>query len=919
MSESKSNSLMLGEKTIKQVLNILLDHKEENLIFGVRSPPGSGKSTTLIKGMHKGLKEHLRIKDKSAIARIFITEPTIAATIGLFDYMTTLYSKDVKIGYSAESIVRYDEKTEIVYCVGPHLKNIMLNYFDEGKPIGDINFCDVIVLDECHQNTLYQETIVGLYLTAFKAGLKVPKLVLMSATLSMKELGFEGLKVVTANYKPFSIRTEYSVKSYKVDAKDLYDDIVDLILTEHITTPIKSKGIDEDETASEGRTVIYPGYDVWIVFCPGEGEVISSTKKLQDKYEEKTTQLELDNIEKEKKGKKPKKLPQLEVLAAYGKMGAEGYKSIFSHPEKEVRRVIFCTNIIEASVTIEFATRVYDAMREKYTASTPSGALCLILGYVSKSSADQRRGRTGRVCPGYCWRAMPESEYNKLSEQRVAEAQRVPLHNVIIELMNVGLDPNIVFRERINKENLDSAMYSLEFLGMLKEDKVTPKGRFAAKLPLSVHGSAILYEWCVQKYNLFTGIVIVCLIDNFEDGYLFYPSKGKAGKDSDLTPAEFFDSYFKMFAGETDIETILILWHHIMNEFNTLLPKKWALSRWCKEHSLNRVRISNALNSMSRLVKIFHRIRHLELQDDGKTGIQEIVMKGFNIAEAVTFITPILRKTYSNMICVQRGSTYRCGRSPITYIMGDRNPLTKTQGNFREIIPLKVKTNATENKDGNAAKKHGAVFITFSAPVSDDYAPKDIKLEYGDKLESGEDTDEDDEEAIDKAMHKKTTPNKSLNRRRPSIKRNTAPPTNRRTRKQSTSSDSSSTSPPPKPKKKGNSSSSPAPSKVIVHAAPRGRSISQSKQYSNKNTVKRVESSSPPRTKKMNKPTRKESSSPPRTKKINKPTRKESSSPPRKIEKSSKPTPTSVKTTTKRGDSSSPVRRKPIKQESSSS
>jgi hypothetical protein len=810
--------------------------------------------------MQKGLKEDLVKKfGKGATAKIYVAEPTIAATMNLYTYTTSLY-KDIKIGYSAESIIRYDDKTEIVYCVGPHLKNKMLTYFDEGKPTHDIDFCHVLVLDECHRGTLDYEMIIGLWGIAHKAGRKVPKIILMSATLSMKELGLEGFKVVTANYKPFTIETEYSTKNYKVDAKDLYDDVVRLILEEHITDPIKPKGIDEDDTKKEGRTVNYPGYDVWIVFCPGEGEVMSSVRKLEEQYEASTR----------------KKAP-LQVVAAYGKMGSESYKNIFEPPEIGTRRVIFCTNIIEASVTIEFASRVFDLGREKYNATTSSGASCLILGFVSKSSADQRRGRTGRVCPGKCWRAMTEEQYNKLSEQRVPEAQRVPLHNVIIELMNVGLDPKTVLRGRINEENLAEALSSLLFLEMIDSDgKVTGKGRFAALFPLSVYASAMLYGWCTRGYNFFTGIVIICLIDGFEDGYFFYPNKDKMAKEGFSTAREYFQEYFEVFAGKTDLESLLIMWHHLIYAFRTLIPKKWALSAWCRKHSLNRVRISNALGNMSRLVKIFHRIRIKELQDDGKTAIQNIETKGFNISDAIFSITPILRKVYANKICTkrERGNDYRCGRLPNLFQVSDRSPLTATNFRFTEIIPLKINTSSTETTGDAPSKRGGFNYINFYAPISGDYLPEQKEIMYN-KSEKArdteeEDTDEEDEEAVEKAMQKKVSPSKqSLNRRKittPSSKREPSRgrkvQENRRIKKVASSSDSSSTSPPPKPKKRADSSSSsPEPSKVIFTSKSKKKKSTSPPPRKSKTPIRNDSTSPSPRKSKT--PIRNDSTSPP--------------------------------------------------------
>ena len=92
-------------------------------------------------------------------------------------------------------------------------------------------------------------------------------------------------------------------------------------------------------------------------------------------------------------------------------------------------------------------------MTEKYTKSTPSGGEILTLDNISRSSAKQRAGRTGRVCPGKVTRMCTENYFNssKMEEQRLPEIRRVPLHNMIIKVLSVGLDPSIVFSGRIRK------------------------------------------------------------------------------------------------------------------------------------------------------------------------------------------------------------------------------------------------------------------------------------------------------------------------------------------------------------------------------------------------------------------------------------------------------------------------------------
>lgn len=63
----------------------------------------------------------------------------------------------------------------------------------------------------------------------------------------------------------------------------------------------------------------------------------------------------------------------------------------------------------------------------------------------SKSSADQRSGRAGRVRPGKCFRLYPEIEYEKFSTTTIPEIQRGDLANVLLRLKALGIQNILKF------------------------------------------------------------------------------------------------------------------------------------------------------------------------------------------------------------------------------------------------------------------------------------------------------------------------------------------------------------------------------------------------------------------------------------------------------------------------------------------
>jgi HrpA-like RNA helicase len=755
MSQSNENGSFIGNETVMEVLKLLTSKQKNHLIFGVQAPPGSGKSTTLMKGVHENMTKIFNKEESKSYKpfRMFVVEPTVPATTGLYNYMNDKYGKKIKIGYSAERDVRYNKDTELVYCTGGHMENKIIALFKDGAAISDWDFCDVLVLDEADRGSLDYETIIALWLQADNMKKNVPRLILMSATLSMTDLGFKGFSLVEAEHTPFPVKVEYKEdRKYRIDDNELYRDTGKIVYERHSVTPIPEKGTitveqtivsDKKKKTTSTRQVDMPGYSVWIVFCPGKRELMSCANACKKLYE--------DN-----------RGINMEIMMVYGGMGADGYKKIFEAPEEGTRRIIFCTNIIEASVTVPFADGVFDTCRAKYNVGTPSGANCLTLGYTSKSSARQRTGRTGRLCPGFCVRVISEEEFNKLDEQQVPEAMRVPLHNTIIKLKSVGLDPLKIFRDRISKLNVEIAMKALLSLEMIKVDEdgvesVTEMGYFSVLFPISVYASAMLYHWREKGYNMFMGIVVICLIDGFDEGYFYYPIDD-SGSNMETANKEYFLDNFQDYEGKTQLETLIIMWHYIIYTFGTIQPKIYHLKKWCMKKSLNSKKIVECLSTIAAVAKICHRQRQKE--KNSKFG--EIVIEPFSKIKAIKNITPILVKVYGyrdSYLFDSRKKIYKYRRGEATLKMSNRNPMTTNTTDYMEIIPLRLKTTSVVNG------RIGNTFITFFAPHSGNYLPDsdDINFDKKQEEEAGsEDYDtENEEEKVTLENNIRSSPNKS--------------------------------------------------------------------------------------------------------------------------------------------------------------
>jgi hypothetical protein len=705
---------------IKEVLSLIDSNEPLDMAFGVSAPTGTGKTTSLIYEIYKARKP----------VRIMVTQPTTAATRSIFNWMKSRYGKEINFGYSAEGDVKYTDKDNIIYVTAGHMENAMFRYFENGRPKGDIDICDILVLDEAHRGALDQATIVALWKEALcslkddRTPVKVPKLIFMSATLDMDAVGFPNNRVVTLAYKPYPITITYNDESYDVNSRDLYPKLAEKIFDIHANKPIPMNSRKNKESG-----VKYPGYDVWVVFCPGREEVLIVANELTKRLNDQTDEEKED-------------IPT-EVCAVYGTQSADENMKIFTPPKAGVRRFIIGTPLIEASVTVPFVTYIFDSMMEKYNGventngQSFNGPPRLITGIISQSSAEQRAGRTGRVCPGEVFRMMTKEKYDSLSYNRLPEIQRIPLTSVAINFLSVGLDPAKVFEGMVNEGNLRAAIAELELLEMYKDGEVTEIGKFAPRFPLSVRCSAFLYWWIKSdidgiKLPIFPGIVITCLINCFGEGYYYYPrldrksgeNASEFNKRQSLENIDSYEKYYRKYAGRpsgdggpaergrTDLEVLIVMWHYLLVEFGgvsgdeSFVRDRRIIKAFCAENWLNGKKISELFNCVSKVKSALS--RHLR---------KPIITTVFSPVDGVINATPILQRVYpdqrytrfSNKGKRKTNVEYYNATTKLFGVTEKRAPITMNSELYGEIVSIYPRLTLNKKQE----------YLVFNVPLPD--------------------------------------------------------------------------------------------------------------------------------------------------------------------------------------------------------
>ncbi|XP_042296902.1 probable ATP-dependent RNA helicase DHX34 [Sceloporus undulatus] len=178
------------------------------------------------------------------------------------------------------------------------------------------------------------------------------------------------------------------------------------------------------------------------------------------------------------------------VLPLHSTLSVAEQDKVFDLPPPGVRKCIISTNIAETSVTIDGVRFVVDSGKVKELSYDPKAKLQRLQEFwISRASAEQRKGRAGRTGPGVCYRLYAESDYDAFAPYPVPEIQRVALDALVLQMKSMELgDPRAFpFLEPPPPASLETAVGYLKHQGALDaEENLTPIGSLLAELPVDV-------------------------------------------------------------------------------------------------------------------------------------------------------------------------------------------------------------------------------------------------------------------------------------------------------------------------------------------------------------------------------------------------------------------------------------------------
>lgn len=400
---------------------------------------------------------------------------------------------------------------------------------------------DTIIIDEAHERSLNIDFIMG-YLRELLPKRPDLKVVITSATIDPERFSkhFNNAPIIEVTGRTYPVETRYRPVSEDGDDndRDQLQAIFDAV----------------DELCDEGSGDI-------LIFMNGEREIRDTA----------------DALEK-------RNLRNTEVLPLYARLSANEQNRVFqSHSG---RRVVLSTNVAETSLTVPGIKYVIDpgtARISRYSYRTKVQRLPIEA--ISQASANQRKGRCGRVQEGICVRLYSEDDFLSRPEFTDPEILRTNLASVILQMTAIGLGDihAFPFVEAPDNRNIQDGLRLLEELGAINlkatdpRKRLSPMGRQLARLPLDPRLARMVLE--APKLGSLREVMVIACALSIQDPRE-RPSEKKQASD---------EKHNRFADKDSDFIAFVNLWNYVQEQQKELSGNQFR--KQCKKDYLNYLRI----------------------------------------------------------------------------------------------------------------------------------------------------------------------------------------------------------------------------------------------------------------------------------------------------------------------------------------
>jgi ATP-dependent helicase HrpA len=546
----------------------------QNQVLIVSGETGCGKSTQLPKMCIEA--------GRGISGRIGCTQPRRIAATTIARRIGEELGED--LGQSVGYKIRFNDRTN---------RNAYIKVMTDGMLLaetqGDPRLLeyDTLIIDEAHERSLNIDFILGILRTLLSQRPEL-KVIITSATLDTEKFSqaFRDAPVLHVSGRLYSVEVEYTPLDPELENEGE--------LT-YVDMAVKSV----DNLRANRR------FGDILIFMPTEQDILETCERLKGRQYSSTN-----------------------VLPLFARLPASHQGRVYS---VQGPKIVVATNVAETSLTIPGIKYVIDTGLARISQYLPrTRTKSLPISPISKSSADQRKGRAGRVQKGVCIRLYTEEDYLSRPAHTLPEILRSNLAEVILRMLFLNLGHPDVFpfldkpAERSIKDGFDLL---LELGAIEKQDAghvLTEKGRIMAQMPLDPKISRMMIE--ASKEGCAEEVAVIASALSIQDPRE-RPAERAALSDQTLAPFKDADS---------DFLTMLNIWKRYHREWETLKTQN-RMRKFCREHFLSFPRMREWVYTHGQITSIMARYPQAQIPkepDSRYATIHRSILSGFlsNIA-----------------------------------------------------------------------------------------------------------------------------------------------------------------------------------------------------------------------------------------------------------------------------------------------
>ncbi|MDX2419120.1 MAG: ATP-dependent RNA helicase HrpA, partial [Xanthomonadales bacterium] len=404
---------------------------------------------------------------------------------------------------------------------------------------------DTIIIDEAHERSLNFYFLLG-YLKQLQRRRPDLRIIITSATIDTEKFSrhFNDAPIIEVSGRSYPVTVEY---------QPLDDDEE----SGQVAEQVRSRDLYAGVAKAVSRLNRIDAQGDMLVFFSGEREIQEAGDFLQRQN-----------------------LRNTEVLPLYARLPVAAQRRVF-HPGSQ-RRIILCTNVAETSLTVPRIRFVIDtgfARISRY--SHRSRVQRLPIEAVSQASANQRKGRCGRLGPGTCIRLYSEADFDLRPEFTEPEILRTSLDSVVLRMLttDLGAVEDFPFLDPPAPRMINDAYHLLFELGAINIDRQPlPLGRQLARWPLDVRLARMLIEG--SRKSCLNELIVLATAQSIQDPRE-RPLEAVAAAD---------EAHSRFEDGSSDFMAFLRLWQYLKKQRKAKSSSQFR--KLCKLEFLNWTRVN---------------------------------------------------------------------------------------------------------------------------------------------------------------------------------------------------------------------------------------------------------------------------------------------------------------------------------------